>query len=383
MHTHTIGCSRPAKYRTPRMPSPHTLACLITLALLPLSAPAHAADDPETFFETEVRPLLHKRCFECHGDKKQQADIRLDRRHDLRGENDAEGLVVPGKPDDSRLLQVVRYSGDDTQMPPTGKLPDAEIATLTKWIETGAYWPEEATTTPAQPGGIPKTSDGTIDFAAAIQQHWAYQPIVQPDLPTPQTGDSDQPIDRFLAVKLHAAGLTLSPQADRRTLIRRATLDLWGIPPTDQEVTAFQNDNRPDAWPRLIDRLLDSPLYGQRWGRHWLDIARYADTKGYVFTENPTYPFAYTYRDYVVHSFNSDKPFDRFVTEQLAAGSSGTPRERPGPRRPRLHHRRPPLPQSPARYHRRPHRRRHPRADGDDAGLRPLPRPQVRSPSHC
>jgi mono/diheme cytochrome c family protein len=295
----------------------------IALGLALLSRRAQA-DEREQFFESRVRPLLVQRCGSCHGPEKQQGGVRVDLRSAVFG-GESGPLVAPGKPDDSRLIQVIRYSGDDVQMPPKGKLPDAEIQVLTQWVQQGAYWPE-AQDAPETRQGLPKLADGGLDFKAAAEQHWSFRPLAGPrTLPTVPTTKSDNPVDQFLEQSRQAKGLTASSLADRHTLIRRVTLDLWGIPPTWDEVEAFVHDDQPDAWGRLIDRLLASPLYGQRWGRHWLDIARYADTKGYVFTENHKYPFSYTYRDYVIDAFNADKPFDRFIVEQLAADRLGLP----------------------------------------------------------
>ncbi|MFV0443504.1 MAG: DUF1553 domain-containing protein [Planctomycetaceae bacterium] len=274
------------------------------------------ADDKGDRFEKQIRPLLMKRCGGCHGAEKQQGGVRVDLRDHVVGKD---GLVSPQHPDNSRLIQVVRYSGEDVQMPPKGKLPQAEIDLLTRWVQDGAHWPEvSGTATPVQATG------GAGQFQAAIESHWSYRSLTSsPSVPASLNGATG--VDSFIDQSLTKSGLTRSPRADRRTLIRRATFDLWGLPPTWDEVQSFEADSRPDAWERLIDRLLASPLYGQRWGRHWLDIARYADTKGYVFTENPIYPFAYTYRDYVVEALNEDKPYNRFVLEQLAADQLGLP----------------------------------------------------------
>ncbi|MEZ6058169.1 MAG: PSD1 and planctomycete cytochrome C domain-containing protein [Planctomycetaceae bacterium] len=284
-------------------------------------------------FEKQIRPLLAARCFSCHGPDKQQGAVRLDLRQEVFTPGEAGLLVNPGHPDDSRLIQVIRYAPEDVQMPPDKKLPEAEIALLTAWIKGGAQWPEDA------PAGSPlapilKTASGEVDFLAEATRHWAYRPL-HPITPPPfpaTTSDqstaatriaSHTELDAFILQKQSAVQLTLSPLADRRTLIRRASIDLLGVLPTFAEVEAFAQDERPEAYAELLDRLLASPLYGQRWGRHWLDVARYADTKGYVFTENRFFPFSYTYRDYVIRSLNDDKPYDRFLQEQLAADQLG------------------------------------------------------------
>ncbi|HVL12240.1 MAG TPA: DUF1549 and DUF1553 domain-containing protein, partial [Gemmata sp.] len=193
---------------------------------------------------------------------------------------------------------------------PAAKLPDRDILALEKWVELGAPWPAKVTLAP--PG----------DIAKAAASHWAFQPVKRPAVPANpgrQSGGGANPIDAFVLAKLSDSKLSLSPRADKLTLIRRATFDLHGLPPTPAEVDAFLKDESPDAYEKLIDRLLASPRYGERWARHWLDLARYADNKGYVFFEGKEYPWAWTYRDYVIRSLNEDKPFDRFVTEQLAA----------------------------------------------------------------
>jgi hypothetical protein len=293
--------------------------------------PAGAPGEDDAHFETRIRPLLSERCFGCHGPERQEADLRLDQRDAvLAGEGGTvspEGIgpvVVPGQPDQSRLIQVIRYSDSDVQMPPTGKLPEGTIALLTDWVRGGAHWPAAATPPAAAPA--PRTPSGEVDVRAVAASHWAYRPVTRRNPPAvshPERTVGE--IDRFVLAALEQRGLTLSPEADRRTLIRRASFDLLGIPPGYAEVEAFCRDRQPDAYERLIDRLLASPLYGERWARHWLDVARYADTKGYVFTENRFYPWSSTYRDYVISSLNADKPYDRFVLEQLAADLLGLP----------------------------------------------------------
>jgi cytochrome c553 len=262
------------------------------------------------FFEQHVRPLLAEKCWSCHGSQKQQGGLRLDSRAALlKGNDSGPGIDMQNRAA-SRILQVIAYSGDDVQMPPQGKLPDQQVASIIRWVELGAPWPEKVAT--------PHSTAGAN--GSATQNHWAYQPMRSAEPPTVGNIDRVQtPIDAFIVSALDAQGLSIAPPAKRATFIRRATLDLWGLPPTYAEVQEFVHDDRPDAVDRLIDRLLASPRYGERWARYWLDIARYADTKGYVFTAEPRYPYAYTYRDYVIDAFNADKPYDRFVLEQLAA----------------------------------------------------------------
>ena len=300
-------------------------------------SPLLAADAPSPeqleFFEKQVRPLLIEHCSECHGAKKSEAGLRLDTKRGFVKGSDTGPIVVAGNVDASLLMKVLNYRDGETQMPPKGKLPEEKIAVFRKWLELGSPWPDEAV--------------GAGDGSSA-KNHWAFQPVKRPAIPETRNSEHEargheasvasssarsalpaprsalaSPIDSFIVAALQSKGLDLSPPADRYTFIRRATLDLWGIPPTFEQVREFQEDSSPDAHERLIDRLLASPLYGQRWARHWLDVARYADTKGYVFTAEPRYPYSYTYRDYVIDAFNSDKPFDQFVLEQLAADQLG------------------------------------------------------------
>lgn len=297
------------------------------MAGITVGAKAAFAESKEEYFEKNVRPLLAKRCFECHGEKKQESDVRMDLRANVITGGLNGPLVQPGKVAESRLWQVLQHSASDVQMPPDNKMPEEELAIIKHWIEQGAFWPES----PAKENaGQPRNADGTYNFVEAVKRHWAYQPVTQQKIPEPkQIADCRTPIDRFIAAKQEEKNLTFSPVATRETLIRRIAMDLVGIPPTFEEVQNFVNDERPDAIERLVDHYLASPAYGERWGRFWLDIARYADTKGYVFTENRYYPYSYTYRDYVVQAFNEDKPYNQFVLEQLAADRLGLPENDP------------------------------------------------------
>ncbi len=285
-------------------------------------------DDQVHFFESKVRPLLAEHCFECHNGKKKQGDLRLDRKQFVFEEGAAGIAVVPKKLDESRLWEVIQYDELDTQMPPTGKLPESKIAILKTWIESGAYWPDEAPAAAvAGEAGIPLKADGSIDFEKAIQHHWAYQTVTEPKIPTVEGVSS--PIDRFIVIKLREKKLSLSEPASKQHLIRRLSFDVRGLPPSFQEVQDFENSTSETAYAELVNRYLADPAYGQRWGRYWLDLARYADTKGYVFTENRFYPYSYTYRDYVIDAFNTDKPYDSFLLEQLAADHLGYPENDP------------------------------------------------------
>jgi len=283
----------------------------------PVAPPANAtgaaenAAEAERFFESRVRPMLVQRCIACHGPEKQEAGLRLDSRAGLLKGSETETVVVPGEPDKSKLIAAIRYDGD-IQMPPEGKLPEGELATLVAWVRMGVPWAADAHSAVAD--DIPSR------IVRAKASHWSLQPVHRPESPPVKDATwAASDIDRFVLARLEGHGLTPSPRADRRTLLRRATYDLTGLPPTAEEVEGFVGDSSPDAFAKVIDRLLASPAYGQRWGRHWLDVARYSDTKGYVFTEDRRYPYAYTYRDYVIAAMNADRPYDQFIREQLAA----------------------------------------------------------------
>ncbi|MDB5313701.1 MAG: Planctomycete cytochrome [Gemmataceae bacterium] len=292
---------------------------VFTLGLLSgIAAPASAVEPAKTpggptpagtpeqveFFEKKVRPVLAEQCYSCHGAKKQSAGLRLDTADGMKKGADNGPVVVPGDPARSRLVASVKRAGD-FPMPPKAALPADTVAALTEWVKMGAPFPEAAGT----------------QAVADPRKHWAFQPIKDPPLPQLRDprGEVRNEIDRFVLAKLEEKGLAAAPRADKRTLIRRAHFDLLGLPPTADEVDAFEKDDSPQAFEKLVDKLLASPHYGERWGRYWLDVARYADTKGYVFQEDRNFPYAYTYRDYVIRSFNEDKPFDRFVVDQLAA----------------------------------------------------------------
>ncbi|MFM8580148.1 MAG: DUF1549 domain-containing protein, partial [Planctomycetaceae bacterium] len=263
-----------------------------------------------SFFEAKIRPVLIDRCVECHGAAKQKAGLRLDSAAALKAGGDSGAVVTPGEPDQSSLIQVIRYTGD-LKMPPKSKLPDAEIALLIDWVRRGAYWPEESAGSPTSNRAAP---DEVTDADRAF---WAFQTPVEPAAPAVRdAGWVQQPLDRFVLAGLEQAGLAPAPRAERATLIRRATFDLHGVPPTPAEVAAFVNDPAPDAFERVIDRLLASPRYGERYGRHWLDVVRYADSNG--LDENLAYANAWRYRDWVVSAFNADLPYDQFVHAQLA-----------------------------------------------------------------
>jgi mono/diheme cytochrome c family protein len=283
------------------------LACFAAMAI-----PCFSADPPpknNDAFEMRVRPLLVKACYSCHTDAG-MGGLQLDsREHMLKGGKSG-ASVVPGNPDGSPLIQAVRYTAK-RKMPPTGKLSDEEIATLESWVTAGAVWPENL-----KPAAAPKSAPYVI--TAERRNFWAFRPVA--DHPVPAVKDQKwarTEIDRFILAKLEANSLQPAAAANKRTLIRRATFDLTGLPPSPEEVDAFEKDRSPNAFAKVVDRLLASPQYGERWGRYWLDIARYSDDKLNSTMEEP-YPNAFRYRDWVIQAFNSDMPYDTFVKAQIA-----------------------------------------------------------------
>jgi hypothetical protein len=286
------------------------LAAATAVDRVPPKPPAKLSPGAAEFFETHVRPVLAEKCFRCHGPKKRKGDLRLDSRPALLEGGESGPAVVPGNPNRSILIRAIRREGA-VKMPPKGKLPAKTIEALTTWVKMGAPWPSDRPL-------VHKSHK--ITTAASWKTHWAFQPVRRPAVPAVKQADwCLTPIDCFILARLEKTGLAPARPADRRTLLRRATYDLLGLPPTGEEVAAFEADRSPDAFARVVDRLLSSPRYGERWGRFWLDVARYADTKGYVFTQERRYAYAYTYRDYVIRALNDDLPYDRFLVEQLAA----------------------------------------------------------------
>ena len=290
-------------------------ALTFVICLSAVSGGKTLADDQEAFFETKIRPVLAAKCVSCHGPAKQTSGLRLDSREAMVAGGDSGPALEPGKKAESLVYQAASHTGDASKMPPknskTEPFTPQEFADLGQWIDAGAPWPAARPT-------IAATTEGD-DVA---RKHWAFQPIRKPNIPTVSDPDwQNDPIDAFVASKLTQAGIAPSAPADRITLIRRLSFDLLGLPPTPDEIAAYANDPRPDdaATEKLVDRILSSPHFGERIGRHWLDLARYSDSKGYVFQEDRRYPFAFTYRDYVIRAFNRDVPYDRFIADQLAA----------------------------------------------------------------
>jgi len=305
------------------------LFVVLALAVGTLASTARAATpsfdpDPTQFFESRIRPLLVDKCYSCHSAqaKKLKGGFLADSRDGLLKGGDSGPAIVPGDPEQSRLIDAIRYGNPDLQMPPKSRLADGQVADLTEWVKRGAPWPAEKVavgTAPAKP---------VFDLQKRKAGHWAWQPIRQQSPPAVKNADWPRgPIDCFILAKLESAGLSPAPDADRRTLIRRVYFDLTGLPPTPQEVQAFVDDPSPKAFESVVDRLLASPQFGERWARHWLDLVRYAETRGHEF-DYPI-PNAWRYRDYVVRALNADVPYDQFVTEHLAGDLLDRPRLNP------------------------------------------------------
>ena len=270
-----------------------------------------AAADLE-FFEAKIRPILATYCHECHGPRKQEANLRLDSRAALLAGGDNGPAARPGDPPHSLLVKAIGYDGD-LQMPPKGKLDEASIAALTSWVARGIPWPAEAAS-PRPAGDVAKFMIRPED-----RQFWSLRPVVRG--PLPEVKDPAWPqtiVDRFILARLEEAKLQPAPTADKRKLLRRITFDLTGLPPTPEEADSFLVDQSPDAYERVVDRLLASPRYGERWARHWLDVARYGEDQAHTFQARK-YPEGYRYRDWLIGAFNRDLPYDDFVRQQIAA----------------------------------------------------------------
>ena len=274
-------------------------------------------------FEAKVRPILAANCYDCHGDE-QYGGLKLDSREAMLKGGASGPAIVPGDPDKSLLIQAVRHTNEKLKMPKGGRLRPDDVDVLVEWVKSGAPWPASAVTA----ASATKPASRPYVITAAQRAFWSIQPIQKPAVPSVARGEwPKSDIDRFVLAGLERAGLTPVAAADKLTLIRRASLDLTGLPPTVEEIDAFQKDESPDAFTKVIDRLLASPRYGETWGRQWLDVARYGeddyrslDPKGRGF--NP-YPNAYLYRDWVIKAFNDDMPYDEFVRSQLAADLMG------------------------------------------------------------
>jgi hypothetical protein len=301
-------------------PLGRTLWLIVPAGLCLSPLPVLAGDDAKKpmppspaavhFFETKVRPILAENCFRCHGEKKQRGELRLDSLAAALEGGGRGPALVPGQPEKSLLIKAIRHENKDLKMPEDKKLTKEQIEALTQWIKMGAPWP-----------GADKVAAGPKKGEFAISDkdraHWSLQPIKRPAVPAVKnSGWVKNPIDAFILAGLESRGLSPNPPGSRQELLRRVTYDLTGVPPTPAEVDAFLNDTAADAYTRLVDRLLESPRYGEKWARHWLDLVRYAETNSFE-RDNPK-PNIWRYRDYVIRAFNSDKPYDVFLKEQLA-----------------------------------------------------------------
>ena len=286
------------------------IAGLIVLSIAPIPVGAQTSDGNRDaslrFFENRIRPQLAENCYECHGAERQESGLRLDTYAGILEGGDTGQAVVPGEPDDSLLLVALSYENEELEMPPDGRLSDRVIMDMRQWIEMGAPHPDQGRPVAEVPP--PEQQE---------ERQWSFLPPQAGSLPAVRQTDWPQaPLDHHVLSRLERREVVPAPTAGRRTVLRRVTFDLIGLPPAPSEVQAFVTATAPDAYARHVDRLLASPRYGERWGRYWLDVARYADSNG--LDENLAYGNAWRYRDYVIGAWNADKPFDRFVTEQLA-----------------------------------------------------------------
>ncbi|HWB99247.1 MAG TPA: PSD1 and planctomycete cytochrome C domain-containing protein [Bryobacteraceae bacterium] len=280
----------------------------VLLLLCSLSAMAAEPANANEFFELKIRPLLVKNCLSCHASAR-MGGLQLDSRDHLAKGGEHGPVVIAGHADQSVLFQAVARTHPKFKMPPSGPLPGDDVAAIKTWIDGGAVWPDTG-----------KVIAPKSQYVITTEQRkfWSFQPVGNPAPPAVRNSAwVKNPIDQFILAKLEAKGLQPARPADRRTLIRRATYDLIGLPPTPQEVDAFLSDRSPDAWAKVVDRLLASPHYGERWGRYWLDVARYSDDKLNSTKDDP-YPNSFRYRDWVIQAFNRDMPYDQFVKAQIA-----------------------------------------------------------------
>ena len=286
----------------------------LTVLVFLIGMTAASAQPATDHFEKKVRPLLIEKCISCHGPEKQKGGLRLDSRAGLLTGGDRGAAVVPSKPGESLLMHTLAHDGE-VKMPPKNKLSATEIAAVREWVQAGAPWPNSETTQAKAP---PISKAAPREFTPEERKYWAFQPVTRPIAPAVRDAEGSvrNDIDRFLLAKLQEKGLSFAAPADKRTLIRRVTFDLTGLPPTPAEIEAFVKDSSPKAYENLVERLLASPGYGEKWGRRWLDIARYADSNG--MDENLAYINAWRYRDWVIKSFNADTPYDQFIREQIA-----------------------------------------------------------------
>jgi hypothetical protein len=291
---------------------------LFTAVTCNVAAPAAELTKADTdFFESKIRPILADNCYKCHSPAKGKVkgNLELDWKGGWEKGGDNGPAIVPGDPEKSLLIKAIQYTDPDLQMPPKGEqLSETQINDLIAWVKMGS--PDPRTERPV-----------LTAYSGGSKDHWSFKPLTHPTVPAVKRETwVNNDIDRFILAKLEENGMTPNAVADRRALIRRVYYDLIGLPPTPEEVQAFLQDSSPNAYEKVVDQLLASPHYGERWGRHWLDVARYSDSKGQFDRkrESSIYPYAWTYRDYVINSFNEDKPFDQFIIEQLAADKIDT-----------------------------------------------------------
>jgi len=289
---------------------------ILTTALL-LSAAQAAEPAPEPaqieFFEQKIRPVLVEYCFECHSTQAETVEggLLLDNRASIARGGESGAVVIKGDPDRSRLIIALTHADGSLQMPPEKKLPEAVIRDFQRWVKMGAPDPRD--------GAVPVTG---LQIATRAASHWAFSPPVLPPVPAVRQMDRVQTdLDRFIVARLEREEIRPSGRADPRTLVRRLFFDLTGLPPAYHDVRKFEMSPTDAAWETLVDRLLNSEQYGERWARHWLDLARFSDTRGYVFQKDRNYPNAYRYRDWVIHALNQDRPYDEFLKLQIAADS--------------------------------------------------------------
>lgn len=279
---------------------------LVLICVIVLPSVAAASDAGEVdHFETKIRPILATKCLKCHGEQKQEGELRLDSRAAMLRGGESGPAIVPGQADESLLLEALRY--ESFEMPPTGQLPESVIEEFASWIGEGASWPEHAAV----------IREAANSITEADREWWAFQPLEKPQVPdTPEDTWSENEVDRFVYHDLRTRSFTPAPPATKTTLIRRLYFDLIGLPPTPAEIEQFLNDESPEAYGQLVDRLLNDQRYGEHWARYWLDIVRYAESDGW--NQDAYRPHIWRYRDYVVDAFNNDKPYPDFVREQLA-----------------------------------------------------------------
>ena len=272
------------------------------------------------FFEAKIRPILVARCYECHGEEKESGGLHLTSRAEILEGGDTGPAINLKNVDESLLIQAIRYEGD-YEMPPDSKMPDAEIELLTEWVRRGAPWPTET-------AAAKQKSEEAFDLAKRKAEHWCWQVISKAQPPAVRDNSwVRDPIDQFILAKLESADLKAASDADRAVLLRRVYFDLIGLPPSPEEIENFNQDSSPESFAKVVDRLLASPQFGERWARHWMDLTRFAETYGHEFD----YPIheAFRYRDYLIRAFNADLPYDHFIKEQIAGDLLSEPRLHP------------------------------------------------------